>query len=49
VGWWMVSSGLVGTRVDVVSWKLATHLGLAFVILGFLAWYTLCWGGPRPS
>jgi heme a synthase len=39
VGWWMVSSGLVGTRVDVVSWKLATHLGLAFVILGVLAWY----------
>jgi heme a synthase len=44
VGWWMVSSGLVGTRVDVVSWKLATHLGLAFVILGFLAWYTLLLG-----
>lgn len=39
IGWWMVSSGLVGTRVDVVSWKLATHLGLAFVILGFIAWY----------
>ncbi|MCU0827389.1 MAG: COX15/CtaA family protein [Tabrizicola sp.] len=41
VGWWMVSSGLVGTRVDVVSWKLATHLGLAFVILGVLTWYVL--------
>jgi heme a synthase len=39
IGWWMVSSGLVGTRVDVVSWKLAMHLGLAFVILGFIAWY----------
>jgi heme a synthase len=44
VGWWMVSSGLVGTRVDVVSWKLATHLGLAFVILGFLAWYVFLLG-----
>jgi heme a synthase len=44
VGWWMVSSGLVGTQVDVVSWKLATHLGLAFVILGFLAWYVLLLG-----
>jgi heme a synthase len=44
VGWWMVSSGLVGARVDVVSWKLATHLGLAFVILGFLAWYVLLLG-----
>ncbi|MFZ1479217.1 MAG: heme A synthase [Paracoccaceae bacterium] len=39
IGWWMVSSGLVGARVDVVSWKLATHLGLAFAILGVLAWY----------
>lgn len=44
VGWWMVSSGLVGARVDVVSWKLATHLGLAFVILGFLCWYVLLLG-----
>jgi cytochrome c oxidase assembly protein subunit 15 len=44
VGWWMVSSGLVGARVDVVSWKLATHLGLAFVILGVLCWYVLLLG-----
>jgi len=44
VGWWMVSSGLVGARVDVVSWKLATHLGLAFVILGFVGWYVLLLG-----
>ena len=44
VGWWMVSSGLVGTRVDVVSWKLAVHLGLAFVILGFIAWYVFLLG-----
>ncbi|NJM84706.1 MAG: heme A synthase [Tabrizicola sp.] len=44
IGWWMVSSGLVGTRVDVVSWKLAKHLGLAFVILGFLAWYVFLLG-----
>jgi cytochrome c oxidase assembly protein subunit 15 len=44
IGWWMVSSGLVGTRVDVVSWKLATHLGLAFVILGFIGWYVLLLG-----
>jgi heme a synthase len=44
IGWWMVSSGLVGTRVDVVSWKLATHLGLAFVILGFIAWYVFLLG-----
>jgi heme a synthase len=44
IGWWMVSSGLVGARVDVVSWKLATHLGLAFVILGFIAWYVFLLG-----
>jgi heme a synthase len=44
IGWWMVSSGLVGTRVDVVSWKLATHLGLAFVILGFIAWFVFLLG-----
>jgi len=41
VGWWMVSSGLQGVRVDVVSWRLATHLGLAFAILGLLAWYAM--------
>ncbi len=39
IGWWMVSSGLEGERLDVVSYRLATHLGLAFVILGLLAWY----------
>src|SRR5210317_586105 len=39
VGWWMVSSGLTGTMLDVVSYRLATHLGLAFVILGFISWY----------
>lgn len=39
IGWWMVSSGLTGDRLDVASYRLATHLGLAFVILGFIAWY----------
>ncbi|WP_323768994.1 heme A synthase [Antarctobacter sp.] len=39
IGWWMVSSGLGGDRLDVASYRLATHLGLAFVILGFIAWY----------
>ncbi|UPH70507.1 COX15/CtaA family protein [Abyssibius alkaniclasticus] len=41
VGWWMVSSGLVGRMVDVASYRLALHLGLAFVILGLIAWYVL--------
>jgi cytochrome c oxidase assembly protein subunit 15 len=40
IGWWMVASGLTGTMLDVASYRLATHLGLAFVILGFIAWYT---------
>jgi cytochrome c oxidase assembly protein subunit 15 len=44
IGWWMVSSGLSGDRLDVASYRLATHLGLAFVILGFIAWYVLLLG-----
>jgi len=44
IGWWMVSSGLSGDRLDVASYRLATHLGLAFVILGFLGWYILLLG-----
>ena len=39
IGWWMVSSGLGGQMLDVASYRLAIHLGLAFVILGILAWY----------
>lgn len=41
IGWWMVSSGLKGAMVDVASYRLATHLGLAFVILGLIAHYVL--------
>lgn len=44
IGWWMVSSGLTGTMLDVASYRLATHLGLAFVILGFIAWYVFLLG-----
>ena len=40
IGWWMVSSGLEPGMLDVASYRLATHLGLAFVILGVIAWYT---------
>lgn len=39
IGWWMVASGLREGMVDVASYRLATHLGLAFVIFGFIAWY----------
>ena len=44
VGWWMVSSGLTGTLLDVASYRLATHLGLAFIILGYIAWLILLLG-----
>jgi heme a synthase len=44
IGWWMVSSGLSGTMLDVASYRLAVHLGLAFVILGLIAWYVFLLG-----
>lgn len=40
VGWYMVQSGLV-ERVDVSQYRLAMHLGLAFVILACLVWLAL--------
>ena len=44
IGWWMVASGLTGSMTSVASYRLATHLGLAFVILGFIAWYVFLLG-----
>lgn len=44
IGWWMVSSGLVEGMTSVASYRLAIHLGLAFVILGLIAWYVLLLG-----
>ena len=41
IGWWMVHSGLQEGMVRVASYRLATHLGLAFLILGLIAWYAL--------
>ncbi|MBW4708854.1 COX15/CtaA family protein [Roseobacter sp. YSTF-M11] len=43
IGWWMVASGVTqGEAItDVASYRLATHLGLAFVILGVITWYIL--------
>lgn len=49
IGWWMVSSGLIGLRVDVASYRLAVHLGLAFVILGLIAWFMLRLGRSEPE
>ena len=49
IGWWLVASGVtVGEgMLDVASYRLATHLGLAFVILGFITWYALLLGRPE--
>ena len=43
VGWWMVASGVTQGEgmTSVASYRLATHLGLVFVILGLLTWYIL--------
>lgn len=41
VGWWMVSSGLTGRMVDVASYRLAIHLGLAFFIMGLIMWFLM--------
>lgn len=49
IGWWMVSSGLGGAMTSVASYRLATHLGLAFVILGLLAWYVMLLGRSEPD
>lgn len=38
IGWWMVSSGLVHGRVDVSHYRLAVHLGVAFMVLALLFW-----------
>ena len=49
VGWWMVKSGLEG-RVSVAPERLATHLGLALLLLCALVWTGLeaLAGSARP-
>lgn len=48
IGWWMVASGLVD-RLDVSQYRLATHLGMAFIILGYSVWLSLeARFGPPP-
>jgi heme a synthase len=46
VGWYMVKSGLV-TRVDVSQYRLAAHLGVAVLILGFTLWLIFDLGQER--
>lgn len=49
IGWWMVASGVTQGEgmTAVASYRLATHLGLAFVILGVLAWYIFMLARPE--
>lgn len=52
LGWYMVMSGLVD-RVDVSQYRLAAHLGLAFLIYAALLWTALdylrgTWGWAAP-
>lgn len=44
IGWWMVYSGLQAGMLDVASYRLATHLGMAFIILGVIAWFVFLLG-----
>ncbi|MAU52600.1 MAG: heme A synthase [Roseovarius sp.] len=44
IGWWMVASGFGEGMIAVASYRLATHLGLAFVILGLIAWSVFALG-----
>lgn len=43
MGWYMVQSGLID-QPAVSHFRLAAHLGLAFVIYGFLLWYAFSLG-----
>jgi cytochrome c oxidase assembly protein subunit 15 len=46
LGWWMVKSGL-SSDPSVSQYRLATHLGMAFLILGLLIWTILDLVGKR--
>ena len=48
IGWWMVKSGLVD-RPDVSHYRLAVHLGMAFIIAGALVWTALDLLSARPK
>ena len=47
LGWWMVQSGLAD-RVSVSQHRLAAHLGLAFLLFGYVFWTALeVFAAPR--
>ncbi len=46
LGWYMVQSGL-SVRVDVSQYRLAAHLGLAFLVYGYSLWMGMSyWRAP---
>ena len=49
IGWWMVASGLTGDMTAVASYRLATHLGIGFIILGTTAWFILQMSRPEAA
>lgn len=46
LGWYMVQSGLVD-EPDVSPYRLAAHLGLAMIVLGWMLWLALGLDSPR--
>lgn len=48
LGWYMVQSGLAN-RIDVSQYRLAAHLGLAFLIFGATFWIALSCLPPVPA
>ncbi len=49
LGWYMVMSGLV-ERIDVSQYRLAAHLGLAFLVYGYMFWWVLpLWRRDMPE
>jgi cytochrome c oxidase assembly protein subunit 15 len=47
IGWWMVASGLAPGMASVAATRLAIHLGLAFILLGLIAWYVMRLSRPE--
>lgn len=47
IGWWMVSSGLSGDRLDVAAYRLATHLSMAFALMALTAWTAMDLVAPK--
>jgi cytochrome c oxidase assembly protein subunit 15 len=49
IGWWMVSSGLSGDRLDVAAYRLATHLSMAILLMSLALWTALDLLSPKKA